>query len=62
MNVDQKLLETVFLIDICRQSGDKWESKNPVSNDYLSTFVDRLPPSIQFEIKYCSPLSIEQLK
>ena len=23
----QKLLETVFFIDICRQLGDKWQSK-----------------------------------
>ena len=27
MNPDQKSLETVFLIVICRQSGDKWQSK-----------------------------------
>ena len=27
MNVDQKPLETEFLIAICRQSGDKWQSK-----------------------------------
>ena len=27
MNVDQKSLETVFLIAICRQAGDKWQSK-----------------------------------
>ena len=26
-NVDQKSLETVFLIAICRLSGDKWQSK-----------------------------------
>ena len=26
-NVDQKSLETVFLIAICRQCGDKWQSK-----------------------------------
>ena len=26
-NVDQKLLETEFLIAICRQIGDKWQSK-----------------------------------
>ena len=25
---DQKLQETVFSIDICRQSGDKWQLKN----------------------------------
>ena len=45
-----KLLETVFLIAICRQSGDKWQSKtratngnqDPVSNDFLSTFVDSI--------------------
>ena len=27
MNVDQKSIETVFLIAICRQCGDKWQSK-----------------------------------
>ena len=27
MNADQKSLETVFSIDICRQSGDNWQSK-----------------------------------
>ena len=26
-NADQKPLETVFSIAICRQSGDKWQSK-----------------------------------
>ena len=26
-NADQKSLETVFSIVICRQSGDKWQSK-----------------------------------
>ena len=26
-NADQKSLETVFSITICRQSGDKWQSK-----------------------------------
>ena len=26
-NVDQKLLETEFLIAICRHTGDKWQSK-----------------------------------
>ena len=26
-NADQKSLETVFSIAICRQSGDKWQSK-----------------------------------
>ena len=28
-NIDQKLLQTEFLIDICRQTGDKWQSKIP---------------------------------
>ena len=27
MNVDQKSLETEFLIAICRHTGDKWQSK-----------------------------------
>ena len=26
-NVDKKLLETEFLIAICRPTGDKWQSK-----------------------------------
>ena len=26
-NVDQKMYETEFSIDICRQLGDKWQSK-----------------------------------
>ena len=37
----------VFLIAICRQLGDKWQSngrqmaiENYVSNDFLSTFLD----------------------
>ena len=32
-NGDQKSLETVLLIAICHQSGDKWQSKT-VSNDF----------------------------
>ena len=27
MNTDQKLLETVFFIAICRPTGDKWQWK-----------------------------------
>ena len=27
MNTDHRLLETVFSIANCRQSGDKWQSK-----------------------------------
>ena len=27
MNVDEKSLETMFLIAICRLRGDKWQSK-----------------------------------
>ena len=30
----------VFSIAICCQCGDKWQIKNSVSNDFLSTFVD----------------------
>ena len=29
MNADQKSLEAVFLIAICRQLGDKWQLKTP---------------------------------
>ena len=34
-------METVFLIAICRQCGDKWQSKT-VSNDLRSTFLDSI--------------------
>ena len=33
-NVDEKSLETVFSIAICRHTGDKWQSKTP----FLSIF------------------------
>ena len=39
MNVDQKSLETVISIAICRQSGDKWQSKT-LFITIFSTFVD----------------------
>ena len=32
---DQKTLEIVFLIVICRQSGDKWQSKT----QFLTFFI-----------------------
>ena len=38
MNVDQKSLETELLIAICRQTGDKWQSKTL----FLSIFHQRL--------------------
>ena len=37
-NVDQKSIETVFSIAICRHTGDKWESKTL----FLSIFDPRL--------------------
>ena len=37
-NVDKKSIETEFLIAICRQSGDKWQSKTL----FLSNFDPRL--------------------
>ena len=40
MNTDQKLIEIVFLIAICRLLGDKWQSKNTVSIDFF-TYVPR---------------------
>ena len=49
--MDQKSLETVFSIVICRQSGDKWQSKT-VSNDFLSTFVDSI------NVFYCGLSSV----
>ena len=38
-NADKKSLETVFSISICRQSGNKWQSKT-LFLTFLSTFVD----------------------
>ena len=38
MNTDQKLLETEFLIAICRPTGDKWQSKTL----YLAIFYPPL--------------------
>ena len=38
MNKEQKLLETEFLIDICRLAGDKWQSKTL----FLAIFDPRL--------------------
>ena len=37
-NIDQKSIETVFSIDICRPTGDKWQSKTL----FLSIFDQRL--------------------
>ena len=49
-NVYQKSLETEFLIAICHQSGDKWQSKtlflaifDPRSSTVKSVFDCRLP-------------------
>ena len=33
-NAEQISLETVFSIAICRQSGEKWQSKKTVANDF----------------------------
>ena len=41
MNADQKSLETVFSMAICRQWGDKWQLKTD-SNDFLSIFIDSI--------------------
>ena len=48
--VDQKLIETVFLIAICRPTGDKWQSKtlflsifDPCSSIVGDVFYCRLP-------------------
>ena len=40
-NIDKKTLETVFLIAVCRQSGDKWQSKL-VYSDFLSKSVNSI--------------------
>ena len=49
-NVDQKTLETEFLIAICRPTSDKWQSKtlflaifDPRSSIVKSVFEFRLP-------------------
>ena len=49
-NVDQKWLETEFLIAICRHTGDKWQSKtlflsifDPCSSIVDNIFDCRLP-------------------
>ena len=36
-----KIAKSVFSIAICRQLGDKWQSKN-VFNYFRSSFVDRI--------------------
>ena len=41
-NADQKSLETVFSIAICRQSVDKWQSKTLFLMIFVSTFVDSI--------------------
>ena len=43
---DQISLETVFLIAICRQSGDKWQSKTL----FLTIFDLRLSIVLTFSI------------
>ena len=53
-NVDQKSIETVFLIAICRQWGDKWQSKIL----FLSIFYPR--PSIVDNIFDCHLSSVTQ--
>ena len=40
--MDQKSLETVFLIAICRLIGDKWQSKAFFQTNFLSIFVDSI--------------------
>ena len=50
-NADQKSLETVFSIAICRQSGDKWQSKTLfrtifyLRSSIVLTLAFRLPPT-----------------
>ena len=52
-NVDQKSLETVFLITICRPNGDKWQSKTlflAISGPRLSIVksdFDCCPPGVK---------------
>ena len=35
-NVDQKSIETLFSIAICRPTGDKWQSKTLFLFDFIS--------------------------
>ena len=49
-NVDQKSIETEFIIAICRHTGDKWQSKtmflsifDPRSSIVKNVFDCRLP-------------------
>ena len=64
MNVDKKSIETVFLIAICRHTGDKWQSKtlflsifDPRSSIVDSVF-DRRLPGVIFALWSFPPLSI----
>ena len=43
-NVDKKSIETVFLIGICRPTGDKWQSKTLFLSifDPRSSIVDNI--------------------
>ena len=39
-DADQKMMETVFLIAICRQCGDKWQLKTLfLTNFYLLSLI-----------------------
>ena len=40
--VDKKSLETEFSIVICRQTGDKWQSKTLLLSIFLSVFVNNV--------------------
>ena len=48
-NADQKSLETVFSIAICRQSGDKWQSKVP----FHTFLIHRSSIVLAFSIAAC---------
>ena len=43
-NVDQRLIETVYLIAICHETGDKWQSKTLFLSvfDLCSSSVDNV--------------------
>ena len=61
-NIDQKSLETEFLIAVCRPTGDEWQSKtvflaifDPRSSIVKSVFDCRFPDADDNNLTYHSP-------
>ena len=68
-NVDQKSIETVFSIAICRHTGDKWQSKtlflsifDPRSSIVDNVFYYRLPGVILIEERGSNISSLRLLR